>query len=163
MKDVFIACAVAGVLAVGFLVMKKLDAFLEDNRRRIGEEAAENSLLLAFDDPMIIGALSPLFEEFSKANPDCQLHLFCDTAKEIHDALASGGIDFAFVSTAEIKNDDRYGCLWIEPGHRRLLCEEVQLPVEPLKMRKIKTAVLWKNNDGKDGFSGAMLSLLRNL
>ena len=57
-----------------YFLMKKLDAILANNRRLIDAEIAENSLLIAFDNPMIIDSLMPLLEKFSKANPNCQLH-----------------------------------------------------------------------------------------
>ena len=66
MKELLLVCAVAAIIAFGYFIMKKLDAFLENNRRLIEAEFAENSLFIAFDNPMIIDSLTPLFEKFLK-------------------------------------------------------------------------------------------------
>ena len=49
MKELLLVCAVAAIIVFGYIIMKKLDAFLANNRRFIDAEIAENSLLLAFD------------------------------------------------------------------------------------------------------------------
>ena len=70
MKDLLLVCAVAAIIVFGYIIMKKLDAFLANNRRLIDSETNENSLSIAFDNPMILDSLMPLFEKFSKANPN---------------------------------------------------------------------------------------------
>ena len=64
--------------------MNKLDAFLENNRRLIDAEIAKNSLYLAFDNPMILDSLMPLFEKFSKANPNCQFRFLFGNTEDIY-------------------------------------------------------------------------------
>lgn len=64
MKELLLVCAVAAIIVFGYFLMKTLDAFLENNRRLIDEEIAENSLFIAFDNPMILDSLIPLFEKF---------------------------------------------------------------------------------------------------
>ena len=59
-----LVCAVAAFIVYGYFIMKKLDAFLANNRRLIEAEIAENSLFVAFDNPMILDSLMPLFEKF---------------------------------------------------------------------------------------------------
>ena len=70
MKEIFLACAVAAILVLGFFIMKKVDGFLENNRRLTDEERTSNQLLLAFDNPMIMDSLTPILEEFSKKFPN---------------------------------------------------------------------------------------------
>ena len=47
-----------------YFIMKRLDDFLANNHHLIDEEIAENSLFIAFDNPMILDSLIPLFEKF---------------------------------------------------------------------------------------------------
>lgn len=85
MKELLLVCAVAAIIVFGYFIMKKLDVFLANNRRLIDAEIAENSLYLAFDNPMILDSLTPLFEKFSKANPNCQLHFLFGNTEDIYD------------------------------------------------------------------------------
>ena len=47
MKELFIVCAVVFIIVSGYFIMKKLDSFLENNRRLIDAEIVENSLFIA--------------------------------------------------------------------------------------------------------------------
>ena len=71
MKELFVVCAVFFIIVSGYFIMKRLDSFLENNRRSIDTEIVENSLFIAFDNPMILDCVMPLFQKFSKANPNC--------------------------------------------------------------------------------------------
>lgn len=74
MKKLLLVCAVAVMIVFGYFIMKRLDDFLANNHHLIDEEIAENSLFIAFDNPIILDSLIPLFEKFSKGKPNCQLH-----------------------------------------------------------------------------------------
>lgn len=54
------------MIVFGYFIMKRLDDFLANNHHLIDKEIAENSLFIAFDNPMILDSLIPLFEKFSK-------------------------------------------------------------------------------------------------
>ena len=41
-RDIILAVAVLGVMVFGFFVMKRLDKFLDENRKRIEQEEKEN-------------------------------------------------------------------------------------------------------------------------
>ena len=70
MKELLLVCAVAVIIVFGYFIMKRLDDFLANNHHLIDEEIAENSLFIAFDNPMILDSLIPLFEKFSKGKPN---------------------------------------------------------------------------------------------
>nr|WP_293601245.1 MULTISPECIES: hypothetical protein [Ruminococcus] len=54
----------AVMIVFGYFIMKRLDDFLANNHHLIDEEIAENSLFIAFDNPMILDSLITLFEKF---------------------------------------------------------------------------------------------------
>lgn len=162
MKELMIACAVAAIFVFGYFIMKKLDAFLAANRRCIDndKEMPENSLLLAFDNPMILDALSPLFEEFSKANPNCRLHFLFGNTEDIYDKLNKNSIDFAFIKYTAANNETAYHHLIISPKQDSFFCDNIGHPIEPLNPAEIQTAVIWKkasNNALAESF-GDLLS-----
>ena len=144
MKELLLVCAVAAFIVFGYFIMKKLDAFLENNRRLIDAEIAENSLLLAFDNPMIIDSLMTLFEKFSKANPNCQFHFLFGNTEDIYDKLNKNRIDFGFIENNASANDDTYNCLIISAKQNSVFCEKAGCTIEPMNPSETQTSVIWK-------------------
>ena len=99
MKELLLVCAVAVMIVFGYFIMKRLDDFLANNHHLIDEEIAENSLFIAFDNPMILDSLIPLFEKFSKGKPNCQLHFMFGNTEDIYAKLNKNRIDFGFIKT----------------------------------------------------------------
>lgn len=161
MKELLLMCAVAAIIVFGYFVMKKLDAFLENNRRLIDAEIAENSLSIAFDNPMIIDSLMPLFEKFSKANSNCQLHFLFGNTEDIYDKLNKNRIDFGVIENNVSANDDTYNCIIISAKQNSIICEKTGCTIEPLNPSEIQIAVIWKKasiNAFVDSFSDLLVS-----
>ena len=144
MKELLLVCAVAAIIVFGYFVMKKLDAFLENNRHLIDEEIAENSLFIAFNNPMILDSLMPLFEKFSMANPNCQLHFLFGNTEDIYDKLNKNRIDFGFIENNASANGDTYNCLILSAKQNSMICEKAGCTIEPMNPSVIQTAVIWK-------------------
>ena len=161
MKELLLVCAVAAIIVFGYFVMKKLDAFLENNRHLNDEEIAENSLFIAFDNPMILDCVMPLFEKFSKGNPNCQLHFLFGNTEDIYDKLNKNRIDFGFIENNASANDDTYNCLILSAKQNSMICEKAGCTIEPLNPSVIQTAVIWKkasSNALVNSFSDLLLS-----
>ncbi|MGN0384537.1 MAG: hypothetical protein ACI4EX_01495 [Lachnospiraceae bacterium] len=62
MREIILICVVVVFLVSGYFVMKKIDVFLDNNRRLMAGKGTENGLFLAFENPMIIEDLNPLLE-----------------------------------------------------------------------------------------------------
>ena len=161
MKELLLVCAVAAFIVYGYFIMKKLDAFLANNRRLIEAEIAENSLFVAFDNPMILDSLMPLFEKFSMAIPNCQLHFLFGNTEDIYDKLNKNRIDFGFIENNASANDDTYNCLILSAKQNSMICEKAGCTIEPLNPSVIQTAVIWKkasSNALVNSFSDLLLS-----
>ena len=161
MKELWSVCAVVAFIACGYFIMDKLDAFLANNRRLAEAEIAENSLFIVFDNPMILDSLMPLFEKFSKANPNCQLHFFFGNTEDIYDKLNKNRIHFGFIENTASGNDDTYNCLIIFTKQNSILCEKAGCTIEPLNPSGIQIAVVWKkasSNTFVNRFSDLLLS-----
>lgn len=161
MKELLLVCAVAAIIVFGYFIMKKLDAFLANNCRLIDAEIAENSLFIAFDNPMILDSLTPLFEKFSKANPNCQLHFLFGNTEDIYDKLNKNCIDLGFIVNNASANDDTYHCLIISTRQNSIICEKTGCTIKPLNPSKTQTAVIWKRTSSNafvDSFSDLLVS-----
>ena len=161
MIELLLVCAVAVIIVFGYIIMKKLDDFLANNRRLIDTEIAENSLFIAFDNPMILDSLMPLFERFSKANPNCQFHFLFGNTEDIYDKLNKKRIDFGFVENTASANDDTCNCIIISTKQSSIICEKAGCTIEPLNPSEIQTDVIWKkasSNAFVNSFSALLLS-----
>ena len=161
MIELLLVCAVAASIVFGYIIMKKLDDFLANNRRLIDTEIAENSLSIAFDNPMILDSLMPLFEGFSKANPNCQFHFLFGNTEDIYDKLNKNRIDFGFIENTASANDDTYNCLIISAKQNSVFCEKAGCTIEPMNPSETQTSVIWKkasSNAFVNSFSALLLS-----
>ena len=161
MKELFIVCAVVFIIVSGYFIMKKLDSFLENNRRLIDAEIVENSLFIALDNPMILDCVMPLFEKFSKANPNCQLHFLSGNTEDIYDKLNKNCIDFGFIENTALNNDGTYNYLIISAKQNSVLCEKTGCKIEPLNLSEVQIAVIWKKTSDSacvNSFSDFLLS-----
>ena len=103
----------------------------------------------------------PLFEGFSKANPNCQFHFLFGNTEDIYDKLNKNRIDFGFIENTASANDDTYNCLIISAKQNRIICEKAGCTVEPMNPSEIQTAVIWKkasSNAFVNSFSALLLS-----
>ena len=146
MKDILLGCMVAAVLAFGFFVVKKLDAFLEENRARANAKTGAERLSLGVDDPMVVGALTPLINEFSCAQPGCRIEVFCGTGEELSGAVASGDVDIGFFA-------GEYGAAGCDSA--RIMLERAELPsagsrpeLRPLVPGIIGVSAVWRSERG---------------
>ena len=144
MKELLLVCAVAAVVVLGYFQIKKLDAFLVDNRHLIDAETTENILFIAFDNPMILDSLMLPFEKFSKINPNCHLHFLFGSTEDIYDNLKSNRIDFGFIENTASTDDDTYNCLIISTKQNSLFCEKTGCTIEPLNPSDVHIEVIWK-------------------
>ena len=161
MKELFVVCAVFFIIVSGYFIMKRLDSFLENNRRSIDTEIVENSLFIAFDNPMILDCVMPLFEKFSKANPNCQLHFLSGNTEDIYDKLNKNRIDFGFIENTALNNDGTYNYLIISAKQNSVLCEKTGCKIEPLNLSEVQIAVIWKKTSDSacvNSFSDFLLS-----
>ena len=159
MKELLLVCAVAAMIVFGYFIMKKLDAFLADNRRLIGAETAENSLFIAFDNPMIVDSLMPLFKKFSKINPNCQLCFLFGNTEDIYDKLNENRVDFGFIENTASATEHTDNCIILSTKQSSILCEKVGCTIEPLNPSEIQTAVIWKRTSS-NAFVDSFLNLL---
>ena len=89
-RDIILAVAVLGVVVFGFFVMKRLDKFLDENRKRIEQEEKEKEpycVMLTTDmtDEEIIKNI----RTYEKQRGDAYITLYQDE-DELYDELFDG-------------------------------------------------------------------------
>ena len=148
MREIFLVIAVAAVFIFGFFVMKRLDAFLEDNRRRILEKEDNAHLCIAFENPMTAESITPMLEKFSKKHPDCEINLFCGTSQEILKQIERNTVDFGLITSNTVIQLNLCRQARIKLTQRTLSCENIGLPpIQPLGSENIPVVAVWKTTD----------------
>ncbi len=70
MEDVILIIAVIAVMIFGFFIMKRLDVFLEENRKAIAKEREEKYSLLEFIDTENFMMLIYKYNSFEELTPE---------------------------------------------------------------------------------------------
>ena len=89
-RDIILVVAVLGVMFFGFFVMKRLDKFLDENRKRIEQEEKEKEpscVMLATD--MTDEELIKNIRTYKKQRGDAYITLYQDE-DELYDELFDG-------------------------------------------------------------------------
>ena len=89
-RDIILAVAVLGVMVFGFFVMKRLDKFLDENRKRIEQEEKEKEpsrVMLTTD--MTDEELIKNIRTYEKQRGDAYITLYQDE-DELYDELFDG-------------------------------------------------------------------------
>ena len=89
-RDIILVVAVLGVMVFSFFVMKRLDKFLDENRKRIEQEEKEKEpscIMLTTD--MTDEELIKNIRTYEKQRGDAYITLYQDE-KELYDELFDG-------------------------------------------------------------------------
>ncbi len=87
MEDVILIIAVAVVMIFGFFIMKRLDVFLEENRKSIEKEQEEKDRPLEFIDTENYENTISEIEDFKKHHKKVAIVMFDGDNRELTDTL----------------------------------------------------------------------------
>lgn len=87
MEDVILIIAVAAVMIFGFFIMKRLDVFLEENRKSIEKEQEEKDSPLKFIDTENYENTIYEIEDFKKHHKKVAIVMFDGDNRELTDTL----------------------------------------------------------------------------
>ena len=89
-RDIILVVAVLGVMVFGFFVMKRLDKFLDENRKRIEQEEKEKkSRFIMLTTDMTDEELIKNIRTYEKQRGDAYITLYQDE-DELYDELFDG-------------------------------------------------------------------------
>lgn len=87
MEDVILIIAVIAVMIFGFFIMKRLDVFLEENRKAIEKEQEEKYSQLEFIDAENYENTISEIENFKKRHKKVTIVIFDGKNRELTDTL----------------------------------------------------------------------------
>ena len=87
MKDVIVIIAVTAVIVFGFFIMKRLDAFLEENRKAIEKEQEEQCSPLEFFDTENYASMISEIEISKEKHKKIAVVIFDEEDRELTETL----------------------------------------------------------------------------
>lgn len=94
MEDVILIIAVAAVMIFGFFIMKRLDAFLEENRKAIEKENQKKEIPLMFLDAENNEKAISDIELFRQKHRDVKIVVYDDSEVDLTETIKSYLNDF---------------------------------------------------------------------
>lgn len=150
MAVLLIICATAVPIGFGYFLIKKLDIFLDNNRRGLSDCSGASILRIAFETPAWIGSASDLLEGFSKENPECEIWLFYGTKNEIKEGVEKENIDIGFVADVWDMENEKCVSEFFPIRQNTITSDAIGLPVAPLGETEITAKAIWKKNGNRD-------------
>lgn len=150
MRDaVLLGCTIA-VFIYGYFLMKRLDAFLENNRN--GQDHSpgddENSLRIGLSDPLAADGLSDVLETYGKQHPDVAVHMFSGEAGELCKKLETHKLDMIFLPKDTIISEKaRYHAQTLLLRCTPVIMKYAGLPIEPITRKHITQKALWRDSE----------------
>lgn len=162
MQNVLLLLAAAVIFAFGWLLMGKLDHFLETNRHMQGLQlsSGENTLRLGFCNPTVADSIANIMERYSEFYPDVSVRIFCGSEEELLKGLSAGKFDVIFYpENAEIPFHIHYNSKVISLNYTPVMMKYGGLPIEPIADGHISQKVLWIGGATSDFASSFMKCL----
>jgi len=133
MKDFFLITIMLAVFVLGYFVMKKIDSFIEENRRLIHAENRQNRthICIAAESPMLLDSIADQLAAYSRANPFIEFFLSSGKAERILQKLMDETLDIAILTEDTNRSlNEHYGQIRIPYRTGEVLSTALGLPVE---------------------------------
>lgn len=168
MQDVILLVSTSVIFIFGYFMVKKLDAFLENNWNE--QEHAlihgENSLKIGFSNPLMADSLSDVLETYGKQHPDVFIHIFSGEDSELCRELETHKLDIIFLpENTAVSEKIHYNARIVILRCTPVVMKYAGLSIEPIAQNHITQKALWRNSKKTpviDSFIGCMNRLAVN-
>ena len=133
MTDVLVVVVTLAFFVLGFFIVKRFDAFIDENNRILASTSGLNSrcVRIAAENPEYFDAVASALASVSDSNPALELHLSSARAKRLLFQLSNAEIDIALLSMVGAGDlDEAFGCTPIACSPNSITGPALGLPVE---------------------------------
>ena len=102
MKDLILAGALLLMGILGYMIMTRLDIFLEKNRRKMLDQKSEKQIRIAAESPFLAGSIVPAIELCEKEGPSTAFCLYSGQPENLFKSLSQGQVDLLILSEGTI-------------------------------------------------------------
>lgn len=162
MLDALLLVSVAATFAFGWLLVRKLDGFLEENNygQELPLSSGGNALRLGLCNPMAAGSIADALGQYSKLYPDIRIHVFYGSEGELLAGLSSGRLDIIFLSEdADVPAYMPYNSGRVSLPAAAVILKYGAVPMEPIGNGQITLTSLWSGGTAS-AFAGCLMKCL---
>lgn len=102
MKDLILAGALLLMGILGYMIMTRLDIFLEKNRRKMLDQKSEKQIRIAAESPFLAGSIVPAIDLCLKEGPSTGFSLCSGKPEDLLKCLSQGQVDLLILSEGTI-------------------------------------------------------------
>lgn len=146
MQDLLLIIIVMATFIFGWLMMRKVDIFMEECRRdqtgRFQEDGV--ALRIGFTNPVAADSISGALERYSGQCPDSSVCLFQGDTEALLKKVAVRKLDLAILpEQADIPSDRKYKSKKVIIASAPAIMKYGGLPIEPLTDGNIAQTLVW--------------------
>ena len=102
MRDLILAGVLLVLGIFGYLLMSRLDLFLENNRKKRMDKKSEKQIRIATESPFLAGSIVPAIELCEKEGPSTAFALYSGQPESLLKSLSQGQVDLLILSEGTI-------------------------------------------------------------
>lgn len=146
MQELLLLEVVAAAFVFGWILMKRLDCFLDRNRQaqKLQLESGKDILRIGFSNPSVADSITGVLEQYSKRCSGISIYLFHGTEKELIKRFSANKLNVIFLpENAAIPADTHYNVREVLMCCTPVMMRYGGLPIEPIAGGHIMQKVLW--------------------
>lgn len=146
MQDFLLLVSVLAIFIFGWFLMKKLDDFLDENRKVQKEqlEKGGNALRIGFANPLVADSISDVLEQYSRLYPEFSVRLFHGNAEDLLKKVALNKLDIIFLpEQVDIPSDKDYNRKKVMLTSTPVIMKYGGLPIEPIVDGNVLQNIVW--------------------
>lgn len=146
MQDFWLLLSILAIFIFGWFLMKKLDAFLDENQK-VQETYPDKDghvLKIGFVNPLVADSISDVLEQYSRQYPEYFIRLFYGDAKDLLKKAALYKLDIIFLpEQVDIPSDKGYNKKKVLLESNPVLMKYGGLPIEPIVDGNVLQNIIW--------------------
>lgn len=151
MQDVLLLATVTAAFISGWFIIKKVEPFLEENRRAqaLQPDPGEDTLRIGFSNPSIADSITNVLEAYSNIYSGSSARIFYGSVEKLIKGLSDYKFNVIFLpENADIPDDSHYNIKEVSLTCTPVITKYGGLQIEPITDGHIFTKILWLDNAG---------------
>lgn len=146
MQDFLLLVSMVAIFIFGWVLMKKLDHFLDENRKAQKEQLEKdgNALRIGFANPLIADSISDILEQYTRQYPEHSVCLFHGNVEDLLEKVALNKLDIIFLpEQVDIPSDKDYNRKKVILTFTPVIMKYGGLPIEPIVDENVLQNIVW--------------------
>lgn len=157
MQDFLLIVPVLAIFIFGWVLMKKLDDFLDENGEAQKEqlEKDENALRIGFANPLVADSIFDILEQYTGQYPEHSVCLFHGNVEDLLEKTALNKLDIIFLpEQVDIPSDKDYNRKKVMLTLTPVIMKFGGLPIEPIVDENVMQNMVWIEKNKSPAVAG---------